>query len=1004
MMNNYKAALLLTVFVSFGTSADTDGIAFFEKKIRPVLVESCYKCHSAAEKVKAGLHLDYAAGLLKGGEAGPAIVPGDPDKSLLIKAIRYHDENLEMPPKKKLPDAVIADFEAWVKRGAPDPRTEEPPKKKGIDPQLIANHWSYKKLERPTIPKVKEKTWIKNPIDNFIKATLEKKSIPVTAAADRRILIRRLYLDITGIPPTPSTIDEFIADTSDNALEKVVDHLLASPRFGERWARHWLDLARFAESHGYEQDYDRPFAYHYRDFVIRALNADMPYDQFVRWQLAGDEIAPDNTEALRATGFIAAGVWPTQITKNEAEKARYDALDDMLSTTFSTVLGTTVGCARCHDHKYDPISQRDYYHLLSTFTTTVRSEVERDVTPALFEKEVEAFEKAHQPYEDTLIAYENNKLLKKLAAAEKELAGKASWLVAVASSSTASSKAKFTPQNDGSLLVSGKASTHDTYTIVINTEQKNIRGLRIDALRDPSLPKGGPGRAGNGNFCLTNVAVTARDKKADKKSKPIPITLINPQSTFDQPGLPVSATIDDDSTSGWAVDPQFGQDHAAVYTFAQPLENPHGATITIELSFQNNSQHAIGRSRFSFTSEDVALAGGIMHPAIYDALRVPITERTDEHNKTLMTWIGQQDDGWRALRKKADEHLAKKPQRTVEKILIGSEGVKAVRLHTQGADFFNDTYFLRRGDPDQKKDIVQQSFWPVFMNNEASAWQTAPPKAWHTSYRRRALSDWIMDVEKGSGRLAARVLVNRLWQHLFGKALAATPSDIGLNGAKPTHPELIDWMASELIAGDWKIKPLIRSIVLSATYQQGSEVSAATKAADPEATWFSSQHRRRLEAEAIRDSLLFISSMLDETPFGAGTRNESSRRRSIYFTIKRSALIPFLTTFDFPEPLQSVDTRPTTTIAPQALALLNNPQTRLWADGFASRITGEKDDAALIDKAWLLALGRLPSAYEKQEAQAFIKKQTSVRNGDRRLALTDFAHTVLCLNDVIYVY
>jgi hypothetical protein len=262
----------------------------------------------------------------------------------------------------------------------------------------------------------------------------------------------------------------------------------------------------------------------------------------------------------------------------------------------------------------------------------------------------------------------------------------------------------------------------------------------------------------------------------------------------------------------------------------------------------------------------------------------------------------------------------------------------------------------------------------------------------------------MTDVEHGAGRLAARVMVNRLWQHLLGKPIAATPSDIGLNGVKPTHPELIDWMASDLIVGGWHLKPIIRNIVLSATYQQASHTSSATQVADPERKWFSSQSRRRLEAEAIRDTLLTISGVLDETMYGSGTRNELSNRRSIYFTVKRSALIPFLTTFDFPEPLQSVDVRPSTTIAPQALALLNNKQARLWAEGFASRLAATSDDSALVGMAWRMALGRLPNNQEKKEALAFISQQISERGGDRRLALVDFAHVVLCLNDVIYVH
>ncbi|HEX3132865.1 MAG TPA: DUF1549 domain-containing protein, partial [Planctomycetota bacterium] len=517
---------------------DPESLAFFEAKIRPVLAETCYECHSSAKKVKAKLHLDSREGVLQGGESGPALVPGNPEKSLLIKAISYHDEDLQMPPKKRLPDRVVADFVTWVQRGAPDPRTAPVVSAKGFDETLVKNHWSYRPLIRPAVPVVRDEAWSRTAVDRFIRAAQEAAGAAPAAPASREVFIRRLYLDLTGMPPTPQAIDAFLADTSTIAVERVVDHLLASPHFGERWARYWLDLARFAESHGYEQDYDRPFAYHYRDFVIQAFNDDLPWTDFVTWQLAGDEVAPDNDQALKATGFLAAGVWPTQITKNEVTKARYDALDDMVGTTFTAMLGTTVACARCHDHKLDPIKQREYYQLLSTFTTTVRTEVERDATPAGFDQRLTAFRAAHEPLEASAQRYEREELPVRFAAAETSLdSATLRWAVTIPTESKSSGGATFTSQDDGSLLVSGKNPDHETWTFTLATAQTGVTGLRLEALAHSSLKKNGPGRADNGNFCLTDLKVTAAPSTGGDA---VPVPLIKAVSTFDQQGLGVA--------------------------------------------------------------------------------------------------------------------------------------------------------------------------------------------------------------------------------------------------------------------------------------------------------------------------------------------------------------------------------------------------------------------------------------------------------------------------------
>ena len=1003
MFPDLRSCLLLSlaaVVVAAEPVTDAEGIAFFETKIRPVLAEKCYGCHSEAKKVKAKLHLDSRAGVLAGGETGAALVPGDPERSLLIKAIRYTDEDLEMPPKERLPPAVVADFEQWVKRGAPDPRSEAPAKAKGFDPAMVANHWAYRPLLRPVVPAVRDEAGAPTPVDRFIRAAQDAAQVTPALPAGRAVLIRRVFLDLTGLPPTPQEVDDFVKDASPQALARVVDGLLASPRFGERWARHWLDLARFAESHGYEQDYDRPFAYHYRDFVIQAFNDDLPFTTFTTWQLAGDEVAPDNDQALKATGFLAAGVWPTQITKNEVAKARYDALDDMLGTTFTAMLGTTVACARCHDHKLDPIAQREYYQLLATFTTTVRSEIERDAASTDQEQRLATYRAAHQPLEEALRRYERDELPQRFAAAEAAIdPAAARWIVQIPVASTSAGGATISPQADGSLLLSGKNPDHETLTFTLVTGLSGITGLRLDALAHPSLAKGGPGRGDNGNFCLTDLKVTARPAAGGDE---VTVTLTDPQATFDQQGLGVAQAIDSDGTSGWAVDPQFGKDHAAVFTFAQPLGFAGGTRLTVTLRFANNLRHGLGRPRLSLITGPVSLDGRTVTAAVADALGTPASARSAAQHQALLEWWRVSDPGWRQVRDAVEAHARQEPKREKVKVMIASEGLPAIRLHTQGEDFFKETHFLRRGDPDQQLEVVAQSFWSVFAGGDATPWQQAPPAGARTSHRRAALARWMTDVDHGAGRLLARVAVNRIWQHLFGKAIAGTPSDVGLKGDQPTHPELLDWLASEFIAGGWRMKPLIRSLVLSATYAQSGVASADAVAKDPQNRLLTRHRRHRLEAEAIRDTMLGISGLLDPRMYGPGTLDEASRRRSIYFTIKRSALVPLMTAFDFPEPLQGVAERPATIVAPQALALLNNPQARVWAGGFAKRIASAGDDAATVTAAWRIATGRDPTPEERADAVGFLAAQSKAR-GDRNVALTDLCQVVMCLSEVINV-
>ena len=1009
----------------------------FESKVRPLLASKCYPCHSSKLKVaQGGLTLDTKSGWERGGGRGAALIPGKPLESVLLKAVSYKGDIPAMPPAGKLSQPEIDALTEWVTQGAFDPRTtgKPAPPKRTIDLEKEGKHWSYQPLMTHfppprTLKKLSSGKYASLPqkpsIDRFILEKLNAKGLTPNAKADKRTLIRRAYFDLIGLPPNPAEVDSFLIDESPNAWEKVIDRLLASPQYGERWGRHWLDLARFAESHGYEQDYDRPNAYHYRDFVIRALNQDMPYNQFIQWQLAGDEFAPNNPMAMMATGFLAAGTHATQITKNQVEKERYDELDDMLSVTGVSMLGLTFGCARCHDHKYDPIPTREYYRMLSTFTTTVRSDSPIDFDPEGYRLKKEAYDRESLPKIQTLKTYEDTVISAKLedwlkarretASAEKNsLTGVAKWLVLEPAEAKSSGGATFVKQNDGSFLAIGTLPEHDTYTFTCPTELTRITAFRIEAITDRSLPKGGPGRAPNGNFALTDLKATL---SSPKSPTPISIKLIHPRADFEQKGWPISAAIDSDSLSGWAVDPEFGKSHAAVFEFESPVDATGGKTLTFILKFDNNTGHSIGRIRFSLTNAQSPSEIAFNAPSQPEKIE-GILNRFDARNaisviekQTLLKWFAIRDPEWNRLNRLALQREEATPKPDIRTVLISSEGVSAVRTHTQGGDFLEKTHVLRRGDPNNKGEVATQGFLTVLNHAQEGEkhWFLVPTAGSHTSYRRSSFANWITDDTKGAGQLLARVIVNRLWQRHFGKGIVSTPSDFGFQGERPTHPELLDWLAGELIGNGWRLKPIHKLMLSSNAYQESAVKNPLSEKVDSDNRFLWRHTRQRLEAEAVRDSLLEISGQLDKTMFGAGTLDENMKRRSLYFFIKRSRLIPSLMLFDAPNALQSIGARSTTTIAPQALLLLNSPYVRESAVNLAKHLSANKTPVEnQLTVAYNSVLSRNPTPAEIKDWKLFLKAQedsylASGAKDATEKAWTDLCQTLFCLNEFIYV-
>ena len=1009
----------------------TRGLEQFRRDIRPLLVTHCLKCHGG-DKIEGDFSLATREDLLKGGAEGSAVRLFDGPASRLVRLVS-RAEKPHMPAKADpLPEASVRALSDWIHNGAPydgpliastsggtagatpDGSLSSSDAK---NPQPFTG-WPFRPLVAVTPPAGPQAS--PHPIDAFVGARLATTNLTINPEADRRTLLRRASFDLTGLPPTPEDLRALEHDAAPGAWERAIDRLLARPEHGERWARHWLDVARFAESSGFEHDYDRPGAHHYRDFVIRALNADMPYDQFVQWQLAGDEFEPENPLALMATGFLGAGVFPTQITANEVERTRYDAMDDMLSTTTSAMLGLTVGCARCHDHKFDPIPTRDYYRLLSTFTTTVRSQRQLDLDPEQTRRKQATFEAEHALHLAEQTRYEQTTLPDRfeawLQAGATHLVP-ADWELLESPQWKSQAGASFRGMPDGSFLAEGKNADHDTYTFTGQTSNANLRSLRLEALSDPSLPHGGPGRADNGNLGLSRIRVFAQPLSGGERQE---VRLVRPRATFQQNAgnLSIAGSLDNDPHTGWAVDPKFGTRQAAILDFESPIRMPGGVRLTVDLEFRVNTRHHIGRPRLSVTSMTAApfdsegVPAGVasllerIHNPAHGTASLSAAERT-----TLRDWWKTSDEGWRQIHARVEDHAKTRPKPALTQVLTCGEGFPALRMHTQGGDFLPETHFLHRGSTEQKRGVATQGFLRVLLKtpDAESQWRWQPPTGAPYSGRRRSLALWMTDPAEGAGHLLARVIVNRLWQHHFGQGLVATPNDFGAQGSPPSHPELLDWLAGELIRGGWRLKPLHRSMMTSQTYRQSSARSEAKTQRDPNNTLLSRHVPHRLEAESIRDTLLWITGALDATPFGPGTLDESNRRRSIYFTVKRSQLIPAMQVFDAPEPLVSQGTRPATTVAPQALWLMNNPQVRQWAALWARRATeGAADPAHWVPRAYQQALQRPPTAAEAQASLEFLSHQTDRyrRSGTPRpdgLAATDLLQALLSLNEVIHV-
>ncbi len=928
------ALAAISIFCLFGVTAAGDpGLDLFEKRVRPALAEHCYSCHSmTAKKTRGGLLLDSKEAVLKGGDSGPALVPHKPQESRILKALRYDDPELRMPPKGKLPDALIADFEKWIALGAPDPRvktanTASHARKHGEEYlEEGRKFWAFQPPRPASIPRVVDLSWPNNDIDRFVLAKLESKGLRPSRDAEPAVLLRRLYFVLIGLPPPPPEIDDFVKDCASakpQAVLKVVDRLLASPHFGERWGRHWLDVARFAESSGGGRSLMFKDAWRYRDYVIRAFNSDKPFDQFIREQLAGDLLPAKTPEErywqLIATAFLLLG--PTNYEAQDKPVLEMDVIDEQIDTMGKAFLGMTIGCARCHDHKFDPIPTRDYYALAGIFKSTkfiLHENVSKWMTqplPVLDAKQEAEIRKYESQSAD---------LKAQIKSAKAQLA-KAS--------------------GDGTPEKAMPIPVADLPGIVIDDAQAKIVGnWKHSTFTNYFVGKGYlyDDRAMKGE-----KTVTFQPEFTKSGMYEVRLSYVPHENRADKVAVHIFHT-DGDNT---------------VYVNQKKTPPIAGRWVSLgKFRFEEGSQWYVMVTTEGANGHVVADAVQFLSEADLSAV---------EKNTPRLRLSDQR--GLPELEAELKRLEAQAPERPVAMAVADSD--KIVDMH-----------ICLRGNFHNKGEVVPRGFLQVTTPLAPSLSKGGPggvaPIGPNTSGRRE-LADWLASPHNP---LTARVLANRVWHHLFGAGLVRTVDNFGRTGELPSHPELLDYLAVRFVQDGWSVKKLIREIVLSRTFQQTSEVFKTSEVSiDPENRLLWRYNRRRVDAESLRDGMLAVSGQLDPTVYGnnikKGTTVErdyvfEDTRRSIYAPVFRNRLLELFEVFDFPDPNIVTGKRNVSTVPTQALYLMNSPfvlaQARHTAQWLFSR-DAPRSDAERLDLLYRKALGRVPSEREQQLALHYLK-------------------------------
>lgn len=951
--------------LSTGETAADEGNTFFRERIEPLLEEHCLACHShAAGEMENGLTLDSQAGWEEGGDSGPAVVPGKPDASLLIRAVRSADPTLQMPPDDPLSDEAVALLEEWVRRGAPDPRRQKPVKSRHDD------WWSLQNLQRPEVP-ARTESPAENPIDAFIDSRLEGNGLRALEQADRRTLIRRLYDDLHGLPPTPEQVRRFLNDSAPDAWEKLVDEVLESPRYGERWARHWLDVIHFADSHGCEHDVKRDNAWRFRDYVVDRLNADVRWARFIREQLAADVFFPQEPQLTAALGFIGAG--PLELSRARTAPVTFDYLDrdDMVAQTMSAFVSTTANCARCHAHKFDPVSQEDYYALQAVFAGIGKGDVEYDISAETAQQRrhwTSMLKSAENPEPPLLqaegvaaavIAWESG-------VGRKEVA----WQVLRPETFVSASGAVLSLQEDGSLLAEGERPETDTYMVTAVPGTDAISALRLDVLPDDRLPMKGPGRQDNGNLHLSEIQLLLFAPGA-VAGQELPIA--SAEADWNQTGWTIDHAVDGDITTAWGIHPRVGEAHQAVFRLAEPTDVPPGSRLTVILKQQHGTGHLLGRLRLMTTDADPQSVRALPVD-VARALQQSAASRDEAAQLAVAGWVMQ--------------NIAKKKLQELpsQETVYGASAFWSRADKLSAAQTPKVVHLLRRGNIEQPVREVQPG--------ALSGVQQLPGRfeleqATSEADRRAALANWIAAPENP---LTWRSIVNRVWSFHFGRGLCDTPNDLGRMGSQPSHPQLLDWLAVWFRDdANGSLKQLHRLILTSQAWKRrSSSVSGQTSGgddADSDNRLLWRMDRRRLDAEAVRDGILQISGRLDLTMGGPGVEqftrhkgqqltprldygefdwtSEAARRRSIYRVVWRGIPDPFMEAMDFPDLGLLHARRGVSVSALQSLALYNNEFVLHGSEWLAERLQGEESrvEDQVVRAVWLAWL-RAPAESE----------------------------------------
>ncbi|MEW4565889.1 DUF1553 domain-containing protein [Bremerella sp. JC770] len=981
-------ALMAFALPVYGESPKVD----FEKQIRPLLAAHCVKCHGS-EANSGGLRLDARSLAFQGGDSGKIIEPGKSGESELIRRVASHDEFEMMPPEgERLSPDEIGLLKRWVDEGASWQETEAD--RAALHDKRL-DHWAWQPVAKPEVPRNADSQWGRNPVDAFILSKLNEKGLSPSPEADRRTLIRRLSYDLRGLPPSLEEIEGFVNDADPHAYENLVDRYLDSPRFGERWARHWLDIAHYADTHGFERDMLRPHAWPYRDYVIRSLNEDKPYDQFLKEQIAGDVLWPEQPDAIAATGFLAAGPWDYvgQVeTKSDVLRraAKADALDDLTTQVMTASCGVTVNCARCHDHKIDPISQEEYYSLWAVFAGVRQSSRPLDAV------EVQNYQQTQDQLKSRMqeVRSQLHKLLPQTIDLADVVGGGLGDGTGVL--------------GQGIDALSGKtvdAKMGFREGIAINKFQV-VSSPFIDGVVVPNFSQEGTPIASNGirvhdvpqNSGLTWDAIRNGAVKSQFTLKLGGTDFRNPEHSLLMIHANGAITFDLEKLRE-AIGAQTLTFSTQVGYFGQTAIN--GATASIYVDGHLKSQQVGIGARDGLIPVEIEL------PSENQFLTIMATDGGNGISHDQVGFGNPRIANAHEYAPSSEEEMQIQALRNELETLEGQlESLKEPQqIYAIASETPSPIHVLRRGNPEDPTQAVTPGTLSCLGLPDSLGTMDTPE-----GERRVALAQWITNPDNP---LTRRVIVNRLWHYHFGTGIVDTPGDFGLAGGIPTHPKLLDWMAAELLENQWKLKGLHRVIVTSATYRQSSVHRPESDKVDSENRYLSRMNARKLDAESVRDSVLAACGTLDLTMYGPGFRDfdyqeayapiyeytgtdrPESWRRSIYRFIVRTTPHPYMTTLDCPDPANLTPDRNVTTTVLQSLTLLNNDFMLQQSEHLAERIQqaspGAPTDQSV--KAFQAVLGRLPTEQERMASTKLIEEH----------GLTSLCRVLLNTNEFIYI-